>query len=106
MRGYIYIHDSLYCAGEINRTLGSSIHGIFQARVQWWIAIAFSGADGNSFSNTLVLVNFPDGSDGKAADYNARDWGLISGLGRSPGEGKSNPLQSSCLENLMDGGTG
>ena len=34
---------------------------------------------------------------------NAEDSGLIPGLGRSPGEGKGNPLQYSCLENLMDG---
>ena len=27
--------------------------------------------------------------------------GLILGLGRSPGEGKGNPLQNSCLENSM-----
>jgi len=26
-------------------------------------------------------------------------------LGRSPGEGNDNPLQYSCLENPMDGGT-
>ena len=32
---------------------------------------------------------------------NARDIGLIPELGRSPGEGNSNPLQHSCLENLM-----
>ena len=31
----------------------------------------------------------------------AGDVGLISGLGRSPGEGDSNPLQYSCLENSM-----
>ena len=30
--------------------------------------------------------------------------GLIPGSGRSPGEGNSNPLQYSCLENPMDGG--
>ena len=35
---------------------------------------------------------------------NARDLGLISGLGRSPGEGNGNPLQFSCLENAMDRG--
>ncbi|XP_070642100.1 mitochondrial adenyl nucleotide antiporter SLC25A24-like [Bos indicus] len=35
---------------------------------------------------------------------NARDLGLIPGLGRSPGEGYSNPLQYSCLENPMDRG--
>ena len=26
---------------------------------------------------------------------------LVSGLGRSPGEGNSNPLQYSCRENLI-----
>ena len=34
----------------------------------------------------------------------ARDAGLIPGLGRSPGEGNSNPLQYSCMENSMDKG--
>ena len=33
---------------------------------------------------------------------NARDMGLIPGLGRSPGEGSGNPLQYSCLGNPMD----
>ena len=36
----------------------------------------------------------------KAGD--ARDVGLIPGLGMSPGEGNGNPLQYSCLENPMD----
>ena len=35
---------------------------------------------------------------------NAGDLGSILGSGRSPGEGNGNPLQYSCLENLMDGG--
>ena len=35
---------------------------------------------------------------------NAGDLGLISGPGRSPGEGNGNPLQYSCLENSMDRG--
>ena len=47
---------------------------------------------------------FPGGSDGKASAYNARDAGSIPGSGRSPGEGNGNPLQYSCLENLMGGG--
>ena len=34
----------------------------------------------------------------------ARDVGLISELGRSPGGGNGNPLQDSCLENSMDRG--
>ena len=32
----------------------------------------------------------------------ARETGLIPGLGRSPGEGNDNPLQYSCLGNPMD----
>ena len=36
--------------------------------------------------------------------FNAGDLGSIPGLGRSPGEGKGNPLQYSCLENPMDRG--
>ena len=48
---------------------------------------------------------FPGDSDSKASAHNAGDLGLIPGLGRSPGEGNGNPLQYSCLENSMDGGT-
>ena len=33
-----------------------------------------------------------------------RDTGSIPGSGRSPGEGNGNPLQYSCLDNLMDRG--
>ena len=33
------------------------------------------------------------------------DLGLISGLGRSPGEGNDYPFQYSCLENSMYRGT-
>ena len=37
--------------------------------------------------------------------YNVGDSGSICGSGRSPGEGKGNPLHYSCLENPMDRGT-
>ena len=43
---------------------------------------------------------FPGGSDGKESNCNAGNPGLISGLGRSPGEGNGNPLQYSCLEKI------
>ena len=33
-----------------------------------------------------------------------RDTSLIPGSGRSPGKGNGNPLQYSCLKNLMDRG--
>ena len=49
-----------------------------------------------------VYVGFPGGSDSKESTCNAGDSGLIPGLGRSPGEEKSYPLQYSGLENSMD----
>ena len=52
----------------------------------------------------IPKVGFPGGSEVKASASNAGDPGLIPGLGRSPGEGNSNPLQYSCLENPTDGG--
>ena len=53
----------------------------------------------------LAWWGFPDGSVGKESACNAGDPGLISGLGKSPGEGNGNPLQYFCLENRMDRGT-
>ena len=41
----------------------------------------------------------------KAFARNAGDLGLILGSGRCPGKRNGNPLQYSCLENSMDGGT-
>ena len=49
-------------------------------------------------------MDFPGGSDSKASAYNVCDLDSIPVLGRSTGEGNGNPLQYSCLENLMDGG--
>ena len=125
---------------------GSSVHGIFQARLLEWVAIAFSRrsfwprnwtrvsdivsrhftvwatrevilleVDCQSLLHLFGLVGFylaplsalgfPGGSEGKASAHNAGDPGSIPGLGRSLGEGNGNPLQYSCLENSMDGGT-
>ena len=47
---------------------------------------------------TYVLKNLPT----KAGD--TRDASLIPGSGRSPGGGRGNPLQYSCLENSMERG--
>ena len=41
---------------------------------------------------------------GKESACQAGDMDLIPGSGRSPGGGKGNPLQYSCLGNLMDRG--
>ena len=45
---------------------------------------------------------WPNSSVGKESACNAGNLGSIPGLGRSPGEGKGYPLQSSGLENSMD----
>ena len=44
-------------------------------------------------------LGFPGSSAGKEFSCNAKDLGLIPGLGRSPGGGHGNPLQYSCPEN-------
>ena len=44
------------------------------------------------------------GSDGKETACNAGDPGSNPGSGKSLGEGNGNPLQYSCLENIMDRG--
>ena len=64
---------------------GSSIHGIFQARVLEWGAIAFSKEETALPQNCIC-------SDKRVhLELNAR-------------EGNGTPLQYSCLENPMDGG--
>ena len=45
------------------------------------------------------MVNNPPANAG-----DIRDLGSIPGSGKSPGGGPGNPLQYSCLENLMDRG--
>ena len=51
-----------------------------------------------------VLTGLHGGPAGKESACNAGHPGLISGSGRSSGEGNGNPLQYSCLENSMDRG--
>ena len=51
---------------------------------------------------TPVFLSFPGGSDGKESACNTGDLGSVPGLGRSPGEGNSYPLQYSGLEKSMD----
>ena len=57
-----------------------------------------------NFEVVCYSVGFPGGSDGKESACNSGGLGSIPGSGRSPGEGKGDPLQYSCLENSMDRG--
>ena len=56
----------------------------------------------------LHIWGFPDDVSGKEPTCQCRsqrDSDLISGSGRSPGEGNGNPLQNSCLKISMNRGT-
>ena len=114
---------------------GTSVHGIFEARILQWVAISYQGlfpiqglklhllhllywqADSlplchlESPGFKLYKIDFfieyiyiwhTDSSVDKESTCNTGDLGLIPVLGRSPGEGKSYPLQYSGLENSMD----
>ena len=116
-QSFLTLPDPMDC-----RPPGSSVHGIFQARVLEWVAIAFS--ETNSYSSNekgnipswdamlmnhnyictysasqvaLMVKNLPVGDR-----CGFHPWGDV---GRSPGGGYGNPLQDSCLENHMDRGT-
>ena len=56
------------------------------------------------YLNSFLLC-FPGGLEGKTSACNEGDLGSTPKSGRSPGEGNGTPLQYSCLENPMDGGT-
>ena len=104
---------------------GSSVHGIFLARILEWVAISFSRRSswprdwtqvshivGRCFTlwatrevkqqikkiwfNMNKCITLPS-SAGKESACNAGDLGSIPGFRRSPGEGKGYPLQYSGL---------
>jgi len=49
-------------------------------------------------------LRWHSGKESAASAGDTRDVVSIPGLGRAPGVGNGNPLQSSCLENYMDSG--
>ena len=51
-----------------------------------------------------TFIGFPHSSPGKESTCNTGDLGSFPGLGRSPREGNSYPLQYFNLENSMDRG--
>ena len=71
------LSDPMYCSLP-----GSSVHGIFQARVLEWDAIALN----------INNLRYAD------------DTALMAESKEKLGEDNGTPLQYSCLENPMDGG--
>ena len=99
-------------ASGISSQLKAGILGSLQSGSKWILAcFAQSPLVQSNFGQSLEvlsssfnLFDFLGGSNGKESVYSAGDPGLICGPGRSPGGGRGNPLQYSCLENLMDRG--
>ena len=81
-------------------TLNRQGNGLPQAGMKMETEVGFEMYFGGK-----VDKGFCGGSDGKVSTYNAGDLGSIPGLERSSGEVNGNPLQYSCLENPMDGGS-
>ena len=81
---------------------GGTFH--LEALERDWLAMEYYDFGFGHVELEVILRGFPGSLDGKASAYNVGDLGSIPGLGRSPGEGNSNPLQYSCLENPMDQG--
>ena len=75
------------------------------------LAVVVLGWRSMIFKNTVFFLlfsksnlGFPCSSVGKESACNGGDIDSIPGLGQSPGEGNSNPLQYPYLENLMNRG--
>ena len=67
-----------------------------------WIQFFLFSLTVLAFGGSNLFRGLPGGSEGKASACSAGDLGLISGWGRSSGEGNGNLLQYSYLENPMD----
>ena len=78
--------------------MGAGAGGVFYNSNSQPQMILQTLGDSWGFPGGAVVKNLP----ANAGD--ARDSGLIPGLGRFPGGGRSNTLQYSCLENPMDRG--
>ena len=70
----------------------AAIHGVAKSRTR------LSDGTDYYFQVALVVKNLSANAE------DVRDACLIPGWGRSPGGGYGNPLQYSCLENLMNRG--
>ena len=90
--------------------LRSSVHGIFQATVLEWGAIAFLETKPPLRQSVWCSYRgFPGGAVVKKPPANAgdaKDAGSIPGSGQSPGGGNGHVLQYSFLRNPMDRGAG
>ena len=88
----VYLHASTH-----GSSAGKRMH--LQRRRHWFDSWAGKICWRRDRLPTPVFLGFPGDSPGKESACNVGDLGSIPGLGRSPGGGRGNPLQYSCLEN-------
>ena len=111
--------QTVNCKINVSPNFISDSH--FYLLIFWWKcysleynAIALNEKKNNKprtymfFSNKCLFkgqVSLPSWLISKESTWQCRRRSLIPELGRSPGEGKGNPLQYSCLGNPTDRGT-
>ena len=78
---------------------GSSVHGVLQARILEWVAVPFSR--GSAQPRDWIMVSHVAGRFFTSWPSGKPFICIYTYIG----EGNSNPLQSSCLENPIDRGT-
>ena len=87
----------------------SKLRDLVMDRETWHAAVhgvakSWSRLSGWTELNWFHIPCFHGGSDGKESACIAGEWGSFPVLERSSGEGNSNTLQYSCLENPVDRG--
>ena len=91
-----YLEILLKCRFWSNMSLVRAWDSEFLTNSQCSLKLLVPGPD------FFFCLPFPGGSAGKESACNARDLGLMPGLGRSPGEGNDYPPQYSGLEYSLD----
>ena len=119
---YVFLKLHYYSKSEINLGKLKSLHDCMDciacqpllsmefSRQEYWSGLLFP-SPGDLPDPVIESVSLPwkprvfsDGTVGRESASNEEDVCSSPESGRCPGEGNSNPLQDSCLENPMDRG--
>ena len=100
----VLVPGGLFNSGNLRRVMASEVRRLLDPIRT--VILEFSRACIIQPHSTMITsLGIPGGSGGTASVHNVGDLGSTPGLERSPRERNGNPLQYSCLENSMDGGT-
>ena len=105
----LHFHFSLSCTreGNVNPLQCTCLENPRDGGASWAAVYGIAQSQtrlkrlSSSSSSSKALMDFFHSSVGKESCCNAGDLSSIPGLGRSPGEGNSYPLQYSGLENSL-----